>query len=300
MPNTRWWEFEERQTNFGRVTPDTTDLGKLLLLEFGLVYANDWFVLPYTLPLGSIASVRGIALTNVFGERTWIEPVPTQGQAAWDRWSMFQLTGSDARALVLPPVTPFVLEGAPLEEVAMVRDEMANLVFGIEARVPMATGSSKPGGEASRELLHAMERIHGAPPAPPAAVAAVRFRLMNSVPEHWIPFLPVHVTGSTREIQLQRGAMPRMVGGDPGSFKPVEPRTSLMRPGLDQTPKAPYFVHEEEVPRAGVHVKLAYQRTRWLDGRVSVWLGASKTTGRGEGSSGLAFDQLVPTDFKPK
>jgi hypothetical protein len=58
MPNTRWWEFEERQTNFGRVTPDTTDLGKLLLLEFGLVYANDWFVFPYTLPRCS-ASRRG-------------------------------------------------------------------------------------------------------------------------------------------------------------------------------------------------------------------------------------------------
>ena len=96
MPNTRWWEFEERQTNFGRVTPDTTDLGKLLLLEFGLVYANDWFVFPYTLPVGSIASVKGIALTNVFGERTWIEPVTDAGAgAAWDRWSMFQLTGND-------------------------------------------------------------------------------------------------------------------------------------------------------------------------------------------------------------
>jgi hypothetical protein len=172
-------------------------------------------------------------------------------------------------------------------------------VFGIEARVPVATGGSKPGGEAGRELRHAMERIHGAPPAPPAAVAPVRFQLMNTVAEHWIPFVPVHVPGSTREIQLQRGAMPRTVGNDPANFKPVEPRTSLLRPGLDQTPRAPYFVHEEEVPRAGVHVSIAYQRTRWLDGRVFVWLGASKTVGRGEASSGLAFDQLVPTDFKP-
>jgi hypothetical protein len=298
MPNTRWWEFEERQTNFGRVTPDTTDLGKLLLLEFGLVYANDWFVFPYTLPLGSIANVQGIALTNVFGERTWIEPAPIQGQAAWDRWSMFQLTGNDERSLVLLPSTPFVLEGAPLEEVAMVRDEMANLVFGIETRVPMVTGISKPGREAGREFLHAMERIHGAMPPPPAPVAPVRLELMNTVAEHWIPFLPVHVAGSTREIQLQRGALPRMVGNDPANLDPVEPRTSVLRPGLDETPKAPYFVHEEEVPRAGVHVKVAYRRTRWHDGRVFVWLGASKTTGRGEGSSGLAFDQLVPTDFK--
>ena len=67
----------------------------------------------------------------------------------------------------------------------------------------------------------------------------------------------------------------------------------------DETPNKPYFVHEEEVPRAGVHVTVAYQRTRWLDGRTFVWLCASKTTGRGEASSGLAFDQLVPTDFKP-
>jgi len=299
MPNTRWWEFEEQQTNFGRVTPDTTDLGKLLLLEFGLVYADDWFVFPYTLPLGSIADVKGIALTNVFGERTWIEPVREQGQAAWDRWSMFQLSGNDERALVLVPSTAFVLEGAPLEEVAMVRDEMANLVFGIETRVPMVTGASKPGGEAGREFLQAKERIHGAPPAPPAPVATVRFQLMNTVAEHWIPFLPVHKSGSTRETQLQRGAMLRMVGNDPANFKPVEPRTSVMRPGLDEMPKKPYFVHEEEVPRAGVHVAVAYQRTRWLDGKVFVWLGVSKTTGRGEASSGLAFDQLVPADFKP-
>ncbi len=298
MPNTRWWEFEERQTNFGRVRPDTTDLGKLLLVEFGLVYANDWFVFPYTLPLGSIASVKGIALTNVFGERTWIEPVSTQGEAAWDRWSMFQLTGNDERSLVLVPSTPFVLEGAPLEEVAMVRDEIANLVFGIETRVPMASGTSKPGGEAGRELRQALERIHGAPPAPPAPVAAVRFELMNSVAEHWIPFVPVHVAGSSRETQLQRGAMPRRVGNNPANFKPVEPRTSLLRSGLDETPRQPYFVHEEEVPRSGVHVKVAYQRTRWLAGGVFVWLGAAKTTGRGEASSGLAFDQLVPTDFR--
>jgi hypothetical protein len=34
---------------------------------------------------------------------------------------MFQLTGNDERALVLVPSTPFELEGAPLEAVAMER-----------------------------------------------------------------------------------------------------------------------------------------------------------------------------------
>ncbi len=34
MPNTRWWTFEDAKTNFGDIQPDTTDLNKLLLIEF--------------------------------------------------------------------------------------------------------------------------------------------------------------------------------------------------------------------------------------------------------------------------
>ena len=63
----------------------------------------------------------------------------------------------------------------------------------------------------------------------------------------------------------------------------------LLRPNL---PKA-YYVHEEEVPRAGAMVSQSYQRTRWIGGRVFTWLGVRKQTGRGEGTSGLAFDRLV-------
>ena len=41
-PTRRWWAFEDGRTNFGEVRADTTDLAKLLFLEFALVYANDW------------------------------------------------------------------------------------------------------------------------------------------------------------------------------------------------------------------------------------------------------------------
>lgn len=43
----------------------------------------------------------------------------------------------------------------------------------------------------------------------------------------------------------------------------------------------------------GVLVTQRFQRTRWRDGRSWLWLGVRKQTGRGEGSSGLAFDQIV-------
>jgi hypothetical protein len=133
-------------------------------------------------------------------------------------------------------------------------------------------------------------------PALLANEAAIRYQVVNSVPEYWIPFVPVQQPGSNRQIQLQRAAMPRILDGDPNPPRKVEPRTSLLRHGLDATAPQPYFLHEEEVPRSGVRVSKAFQRTRWYDGRVYTWLGIRKQTGRGEGFSGLAFDQILPKE----
>ncbi len=54
----------------------------------------------------------------------------------------------------------------------------------------------------------------------------------------------------------------------------------------------PFFVNEEEVPRAGVIVQRTWQRARWTSGETYLWLGRSKQAGRGEGASNLKFDQL--------
>jgi len=55
-----------------------------------------------------------------------------------------------------------------------------------------------------------------------------------------------------------------------------------------------FYIHEEEVPRSGARISQAFQRTRWINGEVFVWLGMKKETGRGEGQSNLQFDQIVP------
>jgi len=218
-----------------------------------------------------------------------------------------------------------VQEGPPLEEVAFIRDEMANMVWAIERRIQLPTGMTRPGAEAARELLELLQKpvreelarlqprraeLEKIPEAdrtqaqrdelaavvarlaqllPPEARAAIRYRLMNTVPEQWIPFIPVHIDGSVREIQLQRAALPRIFPGAPNPPEKVRPRTSLLRHGM---PRA-YYVHEEEVPRGGAVLSQSYQRTRWIGGKVFTWFGARKQTGRGEGASGLAFDQIV-------
>jgi hypothetical protein len=310
MPNTRWWAFEDGRTNFGDVDAATTDLAKLLFLEFALVFGNDWFVIPYTLPASAIAAIRALVVTNVFGERLWIDAAGGGSQQERQRWSMFTIDVDGDRAaaadtaLVLLPTTTKIQDGAPIEEVTLIRDEVANMVWGVESMIQLATGEPKPGLEAAgqtRAYFEAIVSAQAGGPAPPAfpPSAPIRYEVMNTVPENWIPFIPVHVDGSNREIQLQRAALPRVVAGDRQPPVKVQPRTRLLREGLDRTPAEPYFVHEEEVPRAGTALAQLYERTRWTDGRVIVWLRVRRQTGRGEGTSGLGFDLLVDTPRTP-
>jgi hypothetical protein len=302
MANPRWWSFEDRRVNFGGVQSDTTDLAKLLLLEFGIVYSNDWCIVPVPLDAGTLAAVRGLVVTNVFGERLWIEAAGKSPEHSWQRWSMFTLNhlAATSRAadnsLLMLPTVPKVQEGAPLEECILIRDEMANMVWGVETTVLLPHGLGRSGSGAAAETRDFYHRMHdgaGTSAPPLENDAKVRYEVMNTVPENWIPFIPVHVDDGGREIQLQRASMPRIIENNVDPPEKVKPRTSLLREGLEQTPARAYFVHEEEVPRAGVRVGQAYQRTRWSDGRVVVWLGARKRVGRGEGSSGLLFDRLV-------
>jgi hypothetical protein len=298
MPNVRWWEFEDRKTDFGNIQPSTTDLATLILAEFGLVYGNDWSIVPYRMQVGVLSEVLGIVVTDVFGVRTLVRPAENSLQGELNQWGMFYLKDRQGNSvdprLFLPPVLGKSQESAPLERVILARDEMFNMVWGIEHVIPSLVNAGIEGYEAAAALEHYFTQQH-----PAQAVdridtsAAIEYRLGTQVSENWIPFIPVHVPGSNREIRLQRAALPRLI---PDAPSPVEPRGAILRHGLDETPRQPYFIHEEEVPRAGVIVTRAYQRARWWDGKIFTWLGRRKQTGRGQGSSGLEFDQIVPVD----
>jgi hypothetical protein len=296
MPNRRWWEFEDGRTNFGNIKADKTDIAQLLLAEFGLIYGNDWLVTPYVVPVGSLCAIQGLAVKDVFGQRTLIQPAGRGEDEDWQRWAMFNLsvrgdTGQADTRLFLPPAVTKLLESPPVEEVTFIRDEMANMVWAIESTLPNDLLGGMNGYEAALALVDLLKQL--TPPLPPGPAlletdALIRFVLATSVPENWIPFIPVHVEGSNREIQLQRAQMLRTLFDPP---TPIEPRGVLLRYGL---PSESYFVHEEEVPRAGAIITRGYQRVRWSNGETYLWLGRRKSTGRGEGSSGLQFDQIRP------
>jgi len=307
MPNTRWWTFENSKTYIGDIKPDTHEIGKLLFSEFTLLYANDWFIIPQELKGGTISSVKGLVVTNVFGERTWINASGRGEDDDWMRWTMFTINrkGKDLKdadnSLILLPTVPKIQEGKPVEQFVMIRDEIANMVWAIETDISTPSGRRNKGAEAARELTAFYQRLGATSPGTSdenEPTALIRYKIMNTVPENWIPFIPVHLNEEQREIQLQRAAMPRFIPGEAvEETERVRPRTMLLRTGLDSASPKPYYIFEEEVPRSGILVSRAYQRTRWYNGKTFLWLGIHKKTGRGEGSSGLGFDFLEDMDY---
>jgi hypothetical protein len=247
--------------------------------------------------------VKGLSVSNVFGEHFWLEASGRGSDEDWDRWNMFSINiqghdeePSDTSMLLLPTV-PKIQESRPVETVAFVRDEMANMVWGIETKIPLPHGESVTGSGAAAQYRSYLQRLQdetqlAEPASEPQeeSPAKIRYEIMNQIPENWIPFIPVHLDDDNREIQLQRAAMPRFLEHAEVSNK-VRPRTILLQDGLID--RKPYYIYEEEIPRAGVEVCHSYQRTRWRNGRVFVWFGVRKTSGRGEGSSGLAFDRIL-------
>jgi hypothetical protein len=64
MPNARWWQFEDGAVDIGGADVAPEDLGRLVLLEFALVYGNDFLQVPVDLPVGSLCWVDRLTVMN--------------------------------------------------------------------------------------------------------------------------------------------------------------------------------------------------------------------------------------------
>ena len=288
MPADRLWQFEDARVFLGRLDAGPTDLGRILLVEFTLAFGNDWFLTPVDLPAGSVFRLDRLVVRDTFGVETEVPPsFDTDGP----RWTMFSTAPAgaardDLELFFLPPTLASTLESDPIEEVALFRDEMANLVWAVERVVPDAVGervdrAHEPGRSSLRQELPA-----------DLADAQLIYRLMTPVPDHWIPFVPVPAAGQpagSGALELARGSILRFRAD--GTSDRAQPHGMLLRadPALAVEDDA-LRIAEEEVPRSGIVVRRIVQLGRTADGRTVVWLGRDKRSGRGEGSSGMRFD----------
>lgn len=350
----RWWAFEDGNTDFGAMDVAKPDLAKLMLMEFVLIYGDDWFSVPAPVSIGSLVKIDELKVWNVFGDEITINPARRIEGDSLERFDLFTLseTGKPREPgigyddieskvvhpiLYVPPVTGFRQESPPLDEVLFLRDEGANMVWGVEHTVPNGLGRPVSGFDAQRECMQRerdqkLEQLaqvkrkleYGAPSGEDSAVLEAtvadlqnqiadlspyarptpsqdevpRYRLATTVPENWIPFIPVRrgsIIGARQAaIQFRRAKMLRnfdhkKMENDPtmtlSKLLAEDESISAMSRLLALDEDALLFINEESVPRAGVRVQLTKQRVRWVDGSTHVWLGRKVLTGRGEGHS---------------
>jgi len=295
MPLARYWELEDYKINFDKLSIDRSDTATLAFSEFVTLYSNDWLMVPLNLEAGSICNIESIVVKDVFGQYTKVNTANSDSKD-WKRWAMFDITDDSSginNTIIIPPTLVKSQESKPFEEVNLVKDEIANMIWGIETKIPNQLLGFKDGFEASLERARVKEDTNKVQmPDDLDDAVKIAYKLGNTVPENWIPFIPSLANEETREIQFLRGSMPKPKPNGEIGYDRVRPMTSLLRVNLDNETHKRYNIHEEEIPKSGAIVSRNWQRTRWYNGKVCWWAANKKTLGKGQGNSGLKWDVI--------
>ncbi len=292
-PAPRFWEMEDARIAYGLVPVGPTDLAQLLMIEYASSYGNDWFVVPLSLPVGSVTRVESLVVTDTFGVRSLIRPlgdpaIPPAHFSLWQQALKSASSFSSAAKMVtnrffLPPTLSRTIDSAPLEDVLFMRDEMANLAWAIERTVESPI-------EQPAQRYDAPDAAPIIPPVDPAVADRPRYLLSTQVPPNWIPLLPVQVpnpafpnTAGQILSRLKRGAVLQ-----PDGSKKVHTAAGEVLGSIGGQ-----LLYDEEVPREGARITRQRRMARWTDGSTWLWTSFRNQVGTGEGSSQLKFDQLL-------
>jgi hypothetical protein len=288
MPANRYWDFEEGDLSFPDVDVELRDMQKLVVLDFALIHGVDWFVCPLEVPVGKIARVDSLVVRDVFGVRTTVNRADDVGTApSTSRWTMFsvgQPSAGLASFIIVPPSAgPALVTGPVLEEVRFARDEQANMAWAIERATESRMGERREGSERDAAADAAIAAT-APPPGDVDPTVPLKYEVESKVPVNWIPLVAQPNSARAPAFQLQKARVLRAVSGTPQSIAPLG---RILKP-------EPYFLPEEEVPRAGLRIERVIFRSRWIDGSVHMWSARRRSGGAGETQSGLRFDTALP------
>jgi hypothetical protein len=297
MPAPRFWDFESGDIPWPDVDATRSEMAKLLLVDFAMLYSVDMFVVPLVLDVAKAVTIDTLVVYDVFGGRVVIDPVEAGRTGSNpDRFTLFTTAvpaatpaGTVTNFMCLPPGAGKALQHGPaLEEVRFARDEVANMVWGIEAVTESLIGERRRGSERDAAVDEALP-----PPPLPATDAPLRYQVESKVPVNWIPFLIPQPAQAAQSTQLEKGATARAIAPQQPPV-PVHAVGRILSPGGDAT--VPYRLNEEQVGRTGTRVERLVFGSRASDGKSYLWVARRRRVGGGETQSGLRFDAAQATE----
>lgn len=307
-PARRLWEFEHRRVSLGNGNVAPEYVAAAAVMQYISTYSNDWMITPLETETGTVLSVCSIDVIDTFGQSHTISKSaesldrnkPSTGPT--DRWCLFGSSRPDAyyerdfsssdNGMLFPPTVLRCEEGAPIEEVQFLRDEMANMLWGVETKINDGCGGYMDGKTLSDAVFKEVDSHRIVDKNETKVDAKYSLLIQNRVPLNWIPFIPEQLKNG-RDIIFRRARMPLYYKeqGEPESvdgYKSVRSSTKL----LDKNVK-PFYINEEEIGGYGIKVTKTPQRTRWFFGQSFNWIGNRKIVSEYQANSGLMFDELL-------
>lgn len=298
-PHPDWWRYEDGNVDLGDIRSPNLNFLSMLLIEFALIYSNDWFIIPLSQPVGSLQSIENLTAIDTFGIFEQIRPVVDFSEDE-HLLSFFTLSGSEgypsagSRLLFLPNTVVHVLKGEPVEEISISRDELANLVWAIEHKYLSQGGTVVNRDDEEARKIPNQPEIENHP----------KYRLKSYVPLNWIPYKPVQKS-QKGDIILRRGRTDENASSDPSSDR-TQYRGQIIRESKK--------INEEEIPSTTLELTrkfklIAYGPEEWeliwdediskwklkrtKSKEIHVWMGRNKRPGKRQPSSKLLHDYLM-------
>ncbi|MEV6596576.1 hypothetical protein AB0M36_06855 [Actinoplanes sp. NPDC051346] len=254
MPTERWWEVDDQVVDLGAADAGAADLARLLVLDFAISYGADAYLVPLRLPAASWTTVEELTVVDSFGDRDVIGP------AASADWAMFTPDPA-APGLLLVPGAVGRIDGDPMEEISLSRDEVANLAWLVEERWEGGTG-------------HPVERRPPARPpveAPADPTVDLVWRLVDDPPPSWVPLRPDQ-DPALGPVLVRLALTGRTT------------RSLLAGDVADPLP-------DRAVPHAGRSLTRRYHLAYDEAGRPLLWAGRAVRAATASGAAGTAWDR---------
>lgn len=269
MPYPKWWRFEDGDADFERPDDPEPNILATLLPEFVVIDSNNWYLVPLKQTAGTVREIVAVKVVDGFGVVTEIRPSKS------GTWRMFAMSAASTEADVLsllfvPNIALDVLDNDELEEIIVMRDEEANLVWAVERRYQRPDGTAVVNGDGSDAQPAA---------APATANDRPRYRFRADVPRHWIPYVPRKIEAVGGDTYLRRGRT-----DESATREKPQHHTRIVGES--------WQLREEEIPRSGLRIRRLRRFARGSDGKGFGWVARTREAANRLPQPGLSFDYL--------
>jgi len=246
-----------------------------------LICSPDWMMFPMDLEVGALYRNLSIQVTDTFGDVHEIQTSIEQQGEPWQAFtiarkkqSMNAIAPQNQHLFFVPSTVATYVDSQPLEHVDFIRDEIANMAFGVEVSIMTRTGTSL-----NRRAQYERATRENDNQLPDQLSGGLAYQLVSTVPPFFIPFVPVQETADHPGIVLRRGNFI-----DPVSNQRILPQSQILEPGR------PLTIAEEEVDRIGMAVDIQNQWTRGIHGESYLWRSRVRKRIRSKFVTGLEYD----------